>query len=228
MRGVVLAGGAGTRLYPITKVVNKHLLPVYRKPMIFYPIETLIKGGINEILIVLGGQSPGEIFNLLRDGSDFGVTFSYKFQSEALGIANALYLAKDFVDDNFVAILGDNLFLDDISFSDKKSPHIFLTKSSCPERFGVVKIQGNKIVKIMEKPETSSSDLIATGLYVYPKSVFSVIENLKPSDRGEYEITDVNNSYDLNYTIVDKWFDMGEYDSLLEAANYLKENDGNC
>jgi glucose-1-phosphate thymidylyltransferase len=226
MKGVVLAGGLATRLKPLSDVVNKHLFPVYNLPMIYYPIKTLVDGGISEILVVIGERSAGDIVNLLQDGSELGAKVSYRYQAGgALGIAHALNLAKDFVDGDFALILGDNIFMERFDLLKKQVPHLFLVESITPEKFGVAEIKDGKIVHIVEKPKKPTSYWIVTGLYLYPKHVFDLIDNLKPSARGELEITDLNNMLgSCSYTVVDKWFDVGEYEMLLEAANLVKEN----
>ena len=223
MKGVVLAGGTATRLRPLSNVLNKHLFPVYDLPMVYYPIRTLAEGGVKDILVVID-TSAGEIVNLLQDGSELGVKISYRYQSGgALGIAHALALARDFVDGDFALILGDNVFFDKFNLLKMQVPHLFLTKSSTPEKFGVADTKDGKIIRIIEKPKEFISDLIVTGLYLYPKSVFDFIDDLKPSARGELEITDLNNMLgSCDYTTVDKWFDVGEYETLLGASNYIQ------
>jgi len=225
MKGVILAGGLATRLRPLSNVVNKHLFPVFDLPMIYYPVKTLLNAGVTDILVVIGDRSAGDIVNLLQDGSELGASVSYRYQhGGALGIAHALNLARDFVDGDFALILGDNIFFDKFNFSEMLVPHLFLTTSNTPEKFGVAEISKGKIIRIVEKPKEFISSLIVTGLYLYPKSVFGLIDDLKPSARGELEITDLNNLLgNCDYTTVDKWFDVGEYDTLLEASNYVKE-----
>jgi glucose-1-phosphate thymidylyltransferase len=234
MKGVILAGGTGSRLYPLTKVTNKHLLPVYDKPMIFYPIQTLIDAGIKDILIVSGRGHAGHFLELLGSGTDLGVKFTYEIQEEAGGIAQALYLAKDFVDnDNVAVVLGDNIFQDsvyDIIQNFDVGGHIFLKTVSDAQRFGVAEVDENnkKVIGIEEKPKNPKSNYAVTGLYIYDKDVFSIIETLKPSGRGELEITDVNNHYvqrgDMKYSILNGyWSDAGTFDSLLRAGNLVKQ-----
>lgn len=231
MKGVVLAGGNATRLRPLSNVLNKHLFPVYDVPMIYCPIQTLVAGGVTDIMVILGGNSVGDIVTLLQDGSTLGAKITYRYQSGgALGIAHALGIARDFIDGDFALILGDNVFFDNISISDKTAPHLFLTRSLAPERFGVavVDVDTGAIIRIVEKPKERISDLVVTGLYLYPKSVFSIIDDLKPSARGELEITDLNNSIgNCNYTVVDKWFDVGEYDTLHEASEVMRRERDN-
>ena len=202
MKGVILAGGTGSRLFPLTKVTNKHLLPVGRKPMIFHPIEKMIEAGITEILIVTGIEHMGHVVGLLGSGKDFGCRFTYKVQDEAGGIAQALALAENFVHgDSLCVILGDNIFEDSMVEFVKdyavqgSGAKIILKEVPDPERFGVAELDGDRIVNIFEKPEKPVSNWIVTGIYFYDSDVFSIIRTLKPSERGEYEITDVNNHY---------------------------------
>lgn len=233
MKGIILAGGTGSRLFPLTNITNKHLLPVYNKPMIYYPLDTLIKSGITDILIVTGKEHAGSFMNLLGSGKDFKAKFHYAIQDEAGGIAQALGLAEDFVqDDNMTVILGDNIILDNISQSVAgftKNAKIFLKAVSNPQRFGVPVFDENKrLVKIEEKPDKPKSPYAITGLYMYDNTVFDKINNLKPSARGEFEITDVNNLYlqegHLEYAFLDEpWLDAGTFDSLLSASNVIRE-----
>ncbi|TKY92472.1 MAG: spore coat protein [Candidatus Methanomarinus sp.] len=231
MKGIILAGGTGSRLYPLTKVTNKHLLPVYDKPMIFYPLQTLLDAGINEIMIVSGKGHAGHFLELLGSGSDWGVRFTYEIQDEAGGIAQALGLAKDFADNEDVAVvLGDNIFQDDVSEAVQAfevGGHIFLKKVEDAHRFGVAQIEGNGVISIEEKPEEPKSDLAVTGLYLYDNGVFEIIRRLKPSGRGELEITDVNNEYirvgEMSYSVLDGyWSDAGTFESLLRAGNIVE------
>jgi glucose-1-phosphate thymidylyltransferase len=233
MKGVILAGGTGSRLYPLTKVTNKHLLPVYNKPMIYYPIETLTKAGITDIIIVTGKEHAGNFLSLLGSGKEFGANFHYALQDEAGGIAQALALSEAFVNnDNITVILGDNIILDDISESIKSftiGAKIFLKEVSDPQRFGVPEFDSNnKIIKIEEKPKVPKSKYAVTGLYQYDSTVFDKIHKLKPSQRGELEITDVNNLYlqdgKLVHAFLNKpWLDAGTFDSLITASNIIKE-----
>ncbi|RMF54315.1 spore coat protein [Candidatus Woesearchaeota archaeon] len=232
MKGVVLAGGTGSRLMPCTKVTNKHLLPVYNKPMIYYPLQTLIDAGIKEILIVSGPGHAGHFLNLLGSGSEFGVKFTYEIQEEAGGIAQALGLAEDFADNEAVAvILGDNVFEDNFKEeiqSFKKGAKIFIKEVPDPHRFGVVELEGDKVIGIEEKPKNPKSNYCVTGLYIYDNEVFDVIKTLKPSERGELEITDVNNHYiDKGKMTAVKvkgfWSDAGTFDSLLRASILVKQ-----
>ncbi|MFA5070063.1 MAG: sugar phosphate nucleotidyltransferase [Patescibacteria group bacterium] len=234
MKGVILAGGSGSRLHPLTKVTNKHLLPVYNKPMIYYPLYTLINAGLKDILIVSGPGHAGHFLNLLGSGKEFGVHLTYEIQEEAGGIAQALGLASDFADEgNIAVILGDNIFEDNFvqeikGFADRGAM-VFLKEVSDPERFGVATVEQDKIVKIMEKPKEPETNYAVTGLYLYDHEVFNAIKTLKPSARGELEITDVNNYYisrDLmKYSLVKgAWTDAGTFDSLLRANNQVAKN----
>jgi glucose-1-phosphate thymidylyltransferase len=231
MKGIILAGGTGSRLYPLTKVTNKHLLPVYDRPMIFYPLQTLLDAGINEIMVVSGKGHAGHFLELLGSGSDWGARFTYEIQDEAGGIAQALGLAEDFADDKDVAVvLGDNIFQDDVSEAVqafKVGGHIFLKKVEDAHRFGVAQIEGDGVISIEEKPEEPKSDLAVTGLYLYDNEVFEIIRRLKPSGRGELEITDVNNEYirlgEMSYSLLDGyWSDAGTFESLLRAGNIVE------
>lgn len=231
--GVILAGGTGSRLLPLTKVTNKHLLPVGDKPMIFHPLEKLLAAGIKKICIVTGTEHMGSVVSLLGSGKDFGCEFTYRVQDEAGGIAQALYLAKHFAQgSNLVVILGDNIFEDDIapfvrSFEKQGGgARVILKKVPDPARFGVARVSGDIIVEILEKPAKPPSDLAVTGIYMYDSRVFDVIRTLKPSGRGELEITDVNNAYLrdglLRYdTFSGWWTDAGTFPSLHKANELL-------
>lgn len=236
LKGVILAGGLGKRLYPLTKITNKHLLPIYCKPMIYYTIETLVDAGIKDILIVTGGMHAGEFLRLLGNGSDFGLKhINYTYQEGEGGIAQALGLAEHFADkDKIVVILGDNILEKSIKkavdeFSRQPSgAKIMVKKAEDPERFGVVEFKGDKIISIEEKPKKPKSDYIVTGIYMYDSQVFDIIKDLKPSKRGELEITDVNNAYlkkgELTYSMLDGWWtDAGTFESLLKANNLVAE-----
>jgi len=238
MKGIVLAGGTGSRLHPLTKVTNKHLLGVYNKPMIFYPLFTLKRAGITDILIVSGKGHAGHFLELLGSGGSLGLQISYEVQEEAGGIAQALSLAKHFANGEKVCvILGDNIFQDDISSdvenfeSQPKGARIFIKKVDRPESYGVPTINGNKIAKIIEKPKKPASPFAVTGLYMYDSQVFDVIKTLRPSGRGELEITDVNNFYidqgTLSYDILNGfWGDCGEsFDSLLDASVLVQKSE---
>jgi glucose-1-phosphate thymidylyltransferase len=231
MKGIVLAGGLGTRLQPLTKITNKHLLPVYNRPMIYYPIKTLVDAGISEILIVTGGKNAGDFLELLGNGKDFGLKhLNYTYQEGEGGIAAALSLAEDFVEDDAVCvILGDNIYERSVRQSVEdfmkigRGARIHLKKVDNPQRFGVPIIDGDRIVQIEEKPRAPKSDFAVTGLYFYDHAVFEIIKTLKPSGRGELEITDVNNAYiargEMTYSVVEGWWsDAGTFDSLLRAT----------
>ena len=227
MKGIILAGGTGSRLRPLTKVTNKHLLPVGRKPMIYHPIEKLRGIGIEDILIVTGVEHMGDIVSLLGSGSEFGCRFTYKVQDKAGGIAQALGLAEGFVgQDSMAIILGDNIFEDDLrpfAKDFKKGAKVLIKEVSDPGRFGVVELKGKKIVSIEEKPKKPKSNYVITGIYFYDQQVFDVIKKLKPSKRGELEISDVNNAYlkngDLDYDILSGWWtDAGTFESLERAT----------
>jgi glucose-1-phosphate thymidylyltransferase len=233
MKGVILAGGTGSRLFPLTKVTNKHLLPVYDEPMIYYPLKTLINAGIRDILVVSGKGHVGHFLELLGSGSDFGVRLSYEIQKEAGGIAQALGLAKGFVDgDSVTVILGDNIYEDDVKAhvkSFKKGARIFLKPVPDAFRFGVAEVdeKKKKVLGIEEKPKRPKSDFAVTGLYIYDNSVFDVIRTLKPSGRGELEITDVNNHYvregTLSYSVLKGyWSDAGTFESLYRASELVR------
>lgn len=233
MRGIILSGGSGTRLSPLTKITSKQLLPVYNKPMIYYPLNILVKAGIKEILIIVAPERAGDYLRLLGNGKDFGCKFTYEIQDKPSGLAEAFIIGENFIDNENVAmILGDNIFEDDFSEdlkSFKGGAKIFAKKVSDPERFGVVKFNEKMMAeKIVEKPKEYLSDYAVTGLYVYDSRVIEIAKNMKPSDRGELEITDVNNWYleknELEVAMVNgEWFDAGTFDSLLRAQNFAKE-----
>ncbi|MDP2840111.1 MAG: sugar phosphate nucleotidyltransferase [Syntrophales bacterium] len=240
MKGVVLAGGLGTRMYPLTKVTNKHLLPIYNKPMIYYPIRTLVDAGIDEILIVTGGNSAGDFLRLLGNGKEFGLRhINYTYQEGEGGIAAALSLAEYFADnDKIVVILGDNIIEGNIrgavaSFlAQKEGARILLKEVSDPQRFGVPVFEGEKIVRIDEKPLTPASSYAVIGIYMYDHRVFDFIKTLKPSERGELEITDVNNFYiregKIAWDILEGWWtDAGTFDSLLYAGGMVAKTGAN-
>jgi glucose-1-phosphate thymidylyltransferase len=229
LRGVVLAGGTGLRLKPLTKVTNKHLLPVGHKPMIYYPIEKLTSIGIEQILIVTGVEYMGDVVGLLGSGREFGCQFTYKVQDEAGGIAQALGMAEGFSNNKPLAvILGDNIFQANLKkyadkfIAQKNGARLLLKKVPNPQRFGVAKISDTKVIRIDEKPKKPESDYAVTGIYFYDATVFDIIRTLKPSGRGELEITDVNNTYiargQLAYDILDGWWtDAGTFESLTKA-----------
>lgn len=236
LRGVILAGGLGKRLDPLTRITNKHLLPVYCKPMIYYPIQTLVNAGIRDILIVTGGNNAGDFLRLLGNGAEFGLKhINYTYQRGEGGIAEALSLAEHFADnEKVVVMLGDNLIEKDIKkyVEDfKKQPHgakILLKEVPDPERFGVAEVRGNKIIKITEKPKRPKSSLIVTGIYMYDVKVFDIVKTLKPSKRGELEITDVNNRYiewgEMTFDILKGWWtDCGTFESLFRANKLVAQ-----
>ena len=233
MKGVVLAWGLGTRLSPLTKITNKHLLPVYDKPMILYALDTLKRSGISEIMVVCGREHAGHFMNFLGSGKEYGVKLSYALQDKNNGgISDALLYAEDFSDRNSIAvILGDNIFEDNFSKDValfECGARVFFKKVSDPERFGVAVFDkgGKKLISIEEKPKKPKSEYAQTGFYLYDFNIFSYIRKLKPSARGELEITDANNMYlkrgELNFSIIKgKWYDTGTFDSLLAASMKL-------
>lgn len=233
MKGIILSGGSATRLRPCTKVTSKQLLPVYNRPMIYYPLNTLIKAGIKDILIIVAPERAGDFLNLLGSGKEFGVNFVYEIQDKPAGIAEAFLIGEKFIDeDNVALILGDNIFEDDLSEEIKKfkkGATIFAKKVHDPERFGVVRFDKEmKAEKIVEKPKEWFSDYAVTGLYIYDSRVVEMAKNLKPSDRGELEITDINKKYlemgELEVAQVEgEWIDAGTFDSLLKAQILAKE-----
>ncbi len=238
MKGIVLAGGLGTRLYPLTKVTNKHLLPIYDKPMIYYPITMMVDAGIRDILIVTGGKNAGDFLRLLGNGKQFGLNhINYTYQEGEGGIAAALSLAEFFADRNPICvILGDNIVENSIApyvqnFNKQGSgARILLKEVSDPQRFGVPEMQEGRIIRIDEKPIQPASKYAVTGIYMYDSTVFEIIKTLKPSKRGELEITDVNNSYidhgKMQYDILDGWWtDAGTFESLLRASNLVCQNE---
>lgn len=240
MKGVVLAGGTGSRLYPLTKVTNKHLLPVYDKPMIYYPIQTLVNAGIHEILLVTGGKNAGDFLRLLGNGRDFGLKhLNYTYQEGEGGIAQALSLAEHFADGGPICvILGDNLIEYNIcraveAFSNQSyGAKIMLKQVPDAPRFGVAEIRGDYVIGIEEKPKAPKSDYAVVGIYFYDNSVFDKIRRLKPSARGELEITDVNNLYieegTLTYEVLEGWWtDAGTFESLLRANNFVAQTGAN-
>jgi glucose-1-phosphate thymidylyltransferase len=236
MRGVVLAGGLGTRLGSLTKIHNKHLLPIYDQPMVYYPVQTLVQAGITEILIVTGGHGAGDFLRLLRNGAEFGLRhLNYAYQEGEGGIAAALSLAEDFADSGPICVvLGDNILEKSIAPFVKKFRHqgagakILLSETPDNQRFGVPVIEGDHIIRIEEKPAEPKSPYAVIGVYMYDTRVFDVIKTLKPSGRGELEITDVNNAYietgDLSWDVIDGWWtDAGTFESLLRASNLVAE-----
>ena len=241
MKGIILAGGLGTRLHPLTKVTNKHLLPVYGKPMVFYPIETLVQAGIQDIMIVTGGTNAGDFLRLIGNGSDFGLKhINYAYQSGEGGIAEALGLAEHFAGGDRVCVfLGDNIIEKNIrqaAADFEKQPNgakVILKEMEHPEQFGVPALQDRRIVAIEEKPKTPKSPYAVIGIYFYDPTVFNIIKTLKPSARGELEITDVNNAYiargNMTYEILEGWWaDCGaSIDALLEANNLVARTGAN-
>lgn len=234
-RGVVLAGGLGTRLYPLTHATNKHLLPVYDKPMVYRPIQTLAKAGIKEVMVVTGGPHAGHFIGTLQNGEDFGLDrLEYAYQESSGGIAQALGLAERFADgENIAVILGDNCTDADISYevqSFDRGAKIFLKEVPDPERFGVPEMRGGKILRIEEKPKQPKTNYAVTGLYIYDATVFDKIKRLDPSDRGELEITDVNNAYlkegRLQWAeLAGYWRDAGTFETLFEVSSYWRSMD---
>jgi glucose-1-phosphate thymidylyltransferase len=240
MKGVILAGGLGTRLYPLTKVTNKHLLPVYDKPMIYYPIQTLINAGIGDILIVTGGNNAGDFLRLLGNGKEFGLKhINYTYQEGEGGIAEALGLAEFFAaGEKICVVLGDNLIEKNIRKAvkafqrQKKGAKILLKEVPDPQRFGVPELKGDRIIGIEEKPKQPKSRYAVIGIYLYDATVFEMIKTLKPSSRGELEITDVNNRYIekglMTWDILEGWWtDAGTFESLLRANQLVSQTGAN-
>ena len=233
MRGIILSGGSGTRLRPLTKITSKQLLPIYNKPMIYYPLNTLIQAGIKEILIIVSPERAGDYLNLLGSGKQFGVKFTYEIQDKPEGLAQAFLIGEKFIDkEDVTMILGDNIFEDDFSDEIKNftsGAKVFAKHVNDPERFGVVKFDdNNKAQQLVEKPQEYLSNFAVTGLYVCDHRVVSIAKNLKPSSRGELEIVDVLNNYleqgELEVAMVNgEWLDAGTFDSLLRAQNLAKE-----
>ncbi len=234
MKGVVLAGGAGSRLFPLTKITNKHLLPIYDRPMIYYPIQTLVDAGICDILIVTGGRNSGDFLRLLANGKEFGLKhINYTYQEGEGGIADALGLAEHFADgDKICVILGDNIIEGSIRSAAQRfleqpnGAHILLKEVPDAERFGVAELAGDRIAGIEEKPARPKSNYAVTGIYMYDGTVFDKIRTLVPSKRGELEITDVNNAFiregSMSFSFLEGWWtDAGTFDSLLRAANLV-------
>jgi glucose-1-phosphate thymidylyltransferase len=237
MKGVVLAGGLGTRLYPLTKITNKHLLPVFDKPMIYYPIQCLVNAGIRDILIVTGGNSAGDFLQLLGNGADFGLQrLNYAYQQGEGGIADALKLAEHFADgEPICVVLGDNIIEGNIkkAVDDFKGQgggaKIMLKEVHDPERFGVATLKDGKVQKIVEKPKQPETNLAVIGIYMFDEKVFEICRTLKPSARGELEITDVNNEYirrgNMTAQVLNGWWtDAGTFESLYRAATLIREN----
>ncbi len=240
MKGIILAGGLGTRLYPLTRITNKHLLPVYDKPMIFYPLQTLVNAGIDDITIVTGGNNAGDFLKLLANGRDFGLKhLNYAYQEGEGGIADALRVAEYFADNQQICVvLGDNIIENNIigaveEFKRQKTgAKILLKEVPDPHRFGVPIVDGNRVVKIIEKPVNPPSSYAVVGIYMYDPSVFEIIQTLKPSARGELEITDVNNAYieqgTMTWSMLEGWWtDAGTFDSLLRASSLVAQTGAN-
>jgi glucose-1-phosphate thymidylyltransferase len=240
MKGVILAGGLGTRLYPLTKITNKHLLPIYDKPMIFYPVETLINAGIIDIMIVTGGNYAGDFLRLIGNGKEFGLKhINYTYQEGEGGIADALSLAEYFADgEPICVVLGDNIIEKNIMKAVKDfemqqgGAKILLKEVPDPERFGVAEIENGKLVRVVEKPVQPRSNLAVIGIYMYDSRVFDIIKTLKPSNRGELEITDVNNAYieegKMTWEMLQGWWtDAGTFESLLRANILVSQTGAN-
>ncbi|MBI3336800.1 NTP transferase domain-containing protein [Candidatus Peregrinibacteria bacterium] len=231
MKGVLICGGSGTRLKPLTDITNKSLLPVYDKPLLLYPLQTLLDAGIRKIMVVSGPEHVDQMAGFLGSGTRFGCAFSYRVQDDPKGIAQALGMAEEFADgDNVCALLGDNIYLDPMRqaiASFESGGHVFLKEVSDPERFGVAQVQGTRITSIAEKPAHPTSNLAITGCYIYDHRCFEVIRHMQPSPRGELEITDVSRWYmeqkELSYTILkDEWIDAGTFESLHQAAVIIR------
>lgn len=240
MKGVVLAGGLGTRLRPLTAVTNKHLLPVYDQPMIYYPVQTLVNAGITDIMIVTGGNSAGDFLKLLGNGKAFGLKhINYTYQEGEGGIADALALVEHFAaDDPVCVVLGDNIIEGNIAAAVRSYRHqgggakILLKKVPDPERFGVPELDGHRVLRIEEKPDSPKSEYAVIGIYMYDSEVYSIIRTLAPSGRGELEITDVNNAYikrdEMTWEELNGWWtDAGTFESLLHASNLVAETGAN-
>jgi glucose-1-phosphate thymidylyltransferase len=240
MKGIILAGGLGTRMFPLTKITNKHLLPVYDKPMIYYPLQALVNAGIEDILIVTGGNYAGDFLRLLGNGHEFGLKhINYTYQEGEGGIAAALSLAEFFADrDKICVVLGDNVIEKNIRRAveaferQNEGAKIMVKEVPDPQRFGVPVIKGDNIIKIEEKPKSPQSPYAVTGIYMYDNRVFDIIKTLKPSGRGELEITDVNNAYitkgQLTWEILNGWWtDAGTFESLLKASQLVSETGAN-
>ncbi len=245
MKGVLICGGTGSRLRPLTEITNKSLLPVYDKPLVLYPLQVLLNAGLKDIAVVTGAEHMDQMAAFLGSGSRFGCSFAFKVQDKPGGIAQALSLAEEFVDgDSVCAILGDNVYFDDVSpviTSFKSGAHLFLKEVSDPERFGVAEVESEKklstlnsqlstirVLSLEEKPSKPKSNLAATGLYLYDTHCFEMIQSLKPSERGELEITDLSKAYlskgNLTATVLqDDWIDAGTFESLFRAAELVRE-----
>jgi glucose-1-phosphate thymidylyltransferase len=240
MKGVILAGGLGTRLFPLTKITNKHLLPVYDRPMIYYPIQALVNAGVRDIMIVTGGRKSGDFLSLLGNGKDFGLKhLNYTYQEGEGGIAEALGLAEHWASgDRIAVVLGDNIIQYNVAKAvrdferQERGAKIILKEVHDPERFGVAEIDGERVVRIVEKPKTPASNLAVIGIYMYDARVFEVIKTLEPSERGELEITDVNNWYirdgSMSFERLSGWWtDAGTFESLHRASCLVAEGGAN-
>lgn len=233
MKGIVLAGGSATRLRPVTQVTSKQLLPVYNKPMIYYPLETLIRGGISDILIIVAPENAGDFLKLLGSGKEFGCKFTYEIQDKPRGLADAFIVGETFIgDDSVTMILGDNIFEDDFSdaiTSFKSGGRIFAKEVPDPERFGIVEFdEDNKVISIEEKPKQPKSNYCIPGLYIYDNTVSEKAKQVEPSERGEIEITSIHNMYleegslDVRF-VTGAWFDAGTFESWFEATSYMRD-----
>ena len=241
MKGVILVGGSGSRLDPLTRVANKHLLPIYDKPMVYYPIQTLVNAGITDIMLVTGGSNAGDFLRLLGNGSDFGLKrLHYTYQDRPAGIAHALGLARDFAEgDSLLLMLGDNIIEGNLLAArrnfeaQERGARVMLTRVENPSSYGVVEIEDGRIKNITEKPARPKSNLVQTGIYFYDERVFEIVSKLRPSGRGEMEITDVNNYYlqdgNLEYDILEGfWADCGEsFEMYLESQNLVAQHGAN-
>ncbi len=241
MKGVILVGGSGSRLDPLTRVANKHLLPIYDKPMVFYPIQALVNAGVSDIMLVTGGHNAGDFLRLLGNGSEFGLKrLHYTYQDRPAGIAHALGLAQDFAEgDTLLLMLGDNIIEGNLLAARRnfeaqgQGARVMLTRVANPSSYGVVEIENGRILSITEKPAHPTSNLVQTGIYFYDEHVFDVVSTLRPSGRGELEITDVNNHYlqagNLEYDILEGfWADCGEsFETYLDSQNLVAEHGAN-
>lgn len=233
MKGIILAGGSGTRLHPLTKVTSKQLLPIYDQPMIYYPLNTLLKAGIRDILIIVAPDRSGDFLNLLGSGKEFGAKFSYEIQDKPEGLAQAFRIGADFIgNDSVTMILGDNIFTDNFADSVrnfKTGAKVFAKKVHDPERFGVIEIVEGKVISVEEKPKHPKSNLAQVGLYIYDNRVVQYAHNLQPSARGELEIVDLNNRYlekgELTAEVLNgEWIDAGTVESLYRASSIIREH----
>jgi glucose-1-phosphate thymidylyltransferase len=232
MKGVILAGGTGSRLWPLTKKINKHFLPIYNRPMIYYPLQTLIDSGIKEIMIITNPEYLNDFEEQLHHEFGIQTQITFQAQPQPKGIANALSQAESFANgDNLAVILGDNIFTENFLLSTQNfnhGAHVFLKEVPDPERYGIAELKHNQIIEIIEKPKYPKSNKAVTGLFLYDKQVFEIIQKITPSTRDELEITDVNNQYiaanNMNYSLVEEfWTDAGTFESLLEAGQFMRE-----